>query len=311
MNAIVQVNGQDITDAVLLEATQINYDSSRHITTASITLVGTPPGSGAIWGEAEWGVDTWTLDMPALSLITILDGRDLETKLFEGLTFAQDLKQTDIEGLTTLYTCELNDYTSWLDRAVCWDATFPVTFPTSDSALIKALVGQFCPQITAADLVETLLPAIMSYEWQGKTCRQVLDEIATLALAEWRVNFDAELYYGSATTAPPAPYSLSTSPDFVTSFPVRVDSFKSDFTNPINRCFVRGGYIPGTAIAATAEYADPVSIEEFGEFSYSIRTRRSRTRTTVIYEHRRPYSSMPIRLSKARSRYGRTTSKSG
>lgn len=89
-------------------------------------------------------------------------------------------------------------------------------------------------------------------------------------MAEWRVDYSANLHYKSATTSPPAPFGLSTSPDFVTSFPVRVDSFKRDFTNPINRCFVRGGYITGTGTLAVAEYKDPVSIQQYGEFSSAI-----------------------------------------
>ena len=262
------VNGADVTESALLDRTRISYDSSRHISTASVTIHGTSPGTLATWGEAVWGLDVWSLEIPPLSTVTIIDGRDGVTKLFEGRAHALDLSQTDAEP-STLYTCDLNDYAALLDRAVCWDETFPVSFPTSDSALLKALIGRFCPAITTGG-VSTLIPVLQSFDWVGKSCRQVLDEIAALSLGDWRVSFAADLWYGSASDAPPAPFALSTEPDFVTSFPVRVDSWKSDFTNPVNRCFVRGGYIPGTAQPAEAEYADPLSIAEYGEHSYAV-----------------------------------------
>jgi hypothetical protein len=270
MNARFLVDGQDVTDAALLQATRINYDSTRHITTAAVTIVGAAVGTAAVWGEAVWGVDSWTVDIEPLSRVTILDGRD-SSKLFEGRVYALDLKQTDAEqSMGAEYGCDLNDYAAFLDRAVCWDADWVVPFPTSDQILIQRLVGHFCPQVNAYVSVAQVLPVIMAYDWVGKTCREALDDIAALSLGTWYCDFDGVLHYGAASDAPGAPYALSTSPDYLTTFPVRVDSYKRDFTNPINRCFVRGGYVPGAAVRAEAEFSDPVSIEQFGEYSYSI-----------------------------------------
>ena len=271
MNAIVWLKDENITDIVRLDETRISYDSSRRITTAQITIMSRRPGTEARYDLAFYDEDYYTVDVSELFLCRIIDGRDGVTKLFEGHIFALDLKQTDGESPETLYVCELNDYASWLDRAVAWtDPAFTLTFPCSDKTIVQSIIGHFCPQVKALLHVEQVLPAIQNYEWQGKTCRQILEEVCALSLAQWRVDFDAELWYGPAMNAPTAPYKLSTSPDYVETFPVRVDNWKRNFTNPINRAFVRGAISPVTGVPAQAEYSDPVSVAEYGELSYSI-----------------------------------------
>lgn len=267
MEARIIVGGMDVSDIALLEQTRINYDSSKNITTAQITIIGPRPGAAARYDQDVYDEAVYGLDLEELQSVTIRDRRD-DSKMFEGAIYSIEQKQTDAHGVEVLYVCDLNDYGSWLDRSVAWDDTFSVPMPTSDQALIKALVGKFCPQINT-DHVAMLVPAIMGFEWKGKTLRQCLDDVAGLSIGEWHVDFDANLWYGAATDAPAAPYALSTEPDYETSFPVRVESYKRDFSNPVNHAYVRGAFNPVTNILAEADYADPVSIAKYGEYSYA------------------------------------------
>jgi predicted transcriptional regulator len=256
MNVTITINGVDKTSACMLAATRINYDSTKRIATASISVLAhalNAPGS----------------DAPEEMLqVIILDGRDGVTKLFEGQIFAMTLKQSDTPGFSVFYQCDLNDWGAYLDRSVCWDPSFVLTLPGSDQGIILALLGHFCPAITVhAANIAALVPTIQQFDWLTKTCRQVLDDLSTLSQGSWQVDFDGVLHYYLATNAPDAPFGLSTSPDYTTTYPVRVDSYKRDFTNPINHAHVRGLQDQTTGAVILADYADPVSIQDYGEYA--------------------------------------------
>jgi hypothetical protein len=140
--------------------------------------------------------------------------------------------------------------------------------PSSDKAIITALVGHFCPQLTLGTIAQ-VVPQIQTFDWLTKTCRQVLDELTTLSQGEWRVDFNGVLTYGLASAAPAAPFALSTTPDGVNSFPVRVEGYKHDFSNPINVCYVRGAIQPNGK-PVSASYTDPVSVQQYGTWSSAV-----------------------------------------
>jgi hypothetical protein len=267
VNAIILLNSTDITDGCRLQDTRINYDSTRRITTAQLTIMGHTLGRLARYDEAHFDFDSYGVDIGDLYLCTILDGRDGVTKLFEGRIFALGMEQSDTPTFEVLYKAELNDYAAYLDRSVCWGG-FNLTLPASDQQIIQGLLGHFCPQIDPADTAE-LVPVIQNYDWKNKTCRQVVDDMAGLGGGEWRVDFDGRLHYRLAADAPEAPFALSTSPDGVASFPVRVSGFKRDFLHPVNRCFVRGAPV-SQGVWIEAEYADPVSVAKYGELQGTI-----------------------------------------
>ena len=270
MNAIILINGVDVTGACRVADTRINYDSSRRITTASITVIGATIGHEARYDYAHYDESAYAVDLQELYEVTILDGRDGVTKLFDGQIYTIDLEQTDsTAGQEVFYHCSMNDWAAWLDRAICWDTSFSLPLPASDSAILTALLGQFCPRITLASIA-TMVPTIQAFDWKTKTCRQVLDDMAALSMAEWHVDFDANLYYGPASAAPAAPFALSTLPDYETTFPVKVSGYRHDFSNPVNRAYVRGALDPTTGVAITASYADPVSISKYGEYQAAV-----------------------------------------
>ena len=268
MNILIKMNGQDVTDSCLLSATRLAYDTSKRITTASITVMGQAlaAATGAKYDAAHYDIDRFTAALTDMFPVQILDGRDGVTKLFDGQIYAMSLVQSDAPNFSVWYECSLNDWAAWLDRSVCWDRAFPLTLPNSDQGIILELLGQFCPKIHLTDIAE-IVPTIQKFDWATKTCRQVLDELAVLSMGSWRVDFDANLHYQLASAAPAAPFGLSTSPDFVTTFPVRVDGYRHDFTNPINHAYVRGTQDASTGVTIAAEYSDPVSIQTYGEYA--------------------------------------------
>ena len=269
MNAIILLNGEDVTNACLLTATRIAFDSSKRITTASITIMGAALGKAAQYDFAQYDVDRYSIALREMFDVTILDGRDGVTKLFDGQIYAMTLQQSDAADFTVFYQCDLNDAAAFLDRSVCWDPSFALTLPNSDQGIITALLGEFCPKIALTDIA-LIVPVIQSFEWVTKTCRQVLDDLSTLSMGSWRVDFDGNLHYFLAASSPPAPFGLSTSPDYVTTFPVKVDGYKHDFTNPVNRAYVRGNQDPETGVIISASYADPVSVGTYGEYATGV-----------------------------------------
>lgn len=268
MNALIHVNGADVTDSCLLSATRITADSSKRITTASITIMGQSLTNAARYDTAHYDQDVYSLDLKELYLVTILDGRDGVTKLFEGQIYAFSMAQSDAAGFSVFYQADLSDYAAWLDRSVCW-GNYTLTLPNSDQGIIQGLLGNFCPRINSAD-VASLVPVIQKYDWQTKTCRQVLDDMSALSGGEWHVDFDGKLHYGPASNYPLAPFNLSTSPDMIMSFPVKVSGYKHDFNNPVNRAFVRASIDIASAAPIQASYSDPISIQKYGTYDYAV-----------------------------------------
>jgi hypothetical protein len=268
VNVLIIMNGEDVTDSCLLSATRIAFDSSRRITTAQITVMGAALArtAGARYDAAHYDVDRFAAALTEMFQVQIIDGRDGTTKLFDGQIYALSMQQSDANEFSVWYECSLNDWAAWLDRSVCWNRAFPLTLPNSDRGIILALLGEFCPKIHLTDIDE-IVPVIQKFDWATKSCRQVLDELSVLSMANWRVDFDANLHYHLASAAPAAPFGLSTSPDYVNTFPVRVDGYRHDFSNPINHAYVRGTQDPTTGVTIAADYADPVSIQTYGEYS--------------------------------------------
>jgi hypothetical protein len=270
MNIKIILNGSDVTGSCLLSATRIAFDSTKRITTASISIMGQALNAAmARYDSAIYDTDVYSIGIKELYEVAILDGRDGVTKLFDGQIYAITMQQSDTPGFSLFYQCDMNDWAAWLDRAVCWDSSFALTLPNSDQGIITALLGKFCPKIQLADIAN-LVPQINAFDWLTKTCRQVLDELTTLSMGQWRVDFNGGLHYSLASAAPAAPFGLSTSPDYVSTFPVRVEGYKHDFTNPINHMYVRGGPDQSSGVVISASYSDPVSIGQYGEYSSGI-----------------------------------------
>jgi hypothetical protein len=268
VNIIIMLNGQDVTANCFLPGTKIRYDTTKRITTAALTILSEGLKQTALYDYAHYDQNVYSISLKELYRVTILDGRDGVTKLFDGHITTIEMDQTDAPGITVAYKCTLNDWAAYLDRAVCWDSSFNVPMPSSDKAIITALVGHFCPQLTLGTIAQ-VVPQIQKFDWQTKTCRQVLDDMTTLSMGEWRVDFNGVLTYGPASAAPAAPYALSTTPDGVTSFPVRVESYKHDFSNPINVCYVRGAIGPN-GVPVAASYTDPVSVQQYGTWASAV-----------------------------------------
>src|SRR4030095_12059038 len=140
LNIIIKLNGEDVTPACRLSDTRINYDSSRRITTASLTVMGRTLNRISRYDYAHYDQDFYAVGIGELYLCTILDGRDGTTKLFEGQIFSMQMEQSDVLGFELFYHCQLNDQASGLDRSVCW-GSYTLPLPASDSDIIKGLVG--------------------------------------------------------------------------------------------------------------------------------------------------------------------------
>lgn len=266
MRIQISINGTDVSDQCLLAQTRITYDSTKRLNTANITVMGQSLALTARWDSAQYDVDEYSLDLAELYVVTIYDGAK---KLFEGQIYSLDLAQSDSPDFGVFYTCSLNDKSAALDRSVCWDSTFTLPLPCSDAQIINSLLGHFCPGITLANIA-TIIPAVQAYDFLSKTCRQILDDVCVLSMGEWSLDPDGNLSYGPAGDAPPAPFALSTSPDNVASFEVKVSSYKQDFSNPINRCYVRGTTDAATGLLIESTYEDPLSVGQYGAYESAI-----------------------------------------
>ena len=270
MEITIEAGGQDISEACRLQDTRISYDLSRRVSTAQITAMGRARGEISRYDEARYDVDYYGVNIYDHMPVIIRD-RNTGEKLFAGEVTAFDLELTGGRDIQVFYKCDLNDYSQWVDRAVAWGDPADIPMPTSDQELIRRLFANFVPDIDATD-VALLEPSIAAFEWIGKTVRQCMEDICRLTMGEWLVDYDAKLHYKPTTAAPAAPFRLSSYPDPDNGvYEWTLTSYKRDFSNPVNACFVRGGWAADGITKVAAWYRDPVAIDEFGrEFQLTI-----------------------------------------
>lgn len=134
-------------------------------------------------------------------------------------------------------TIEAIDYSTSLQRIMVNEFISGMT----DVQAISFLVGKYAPWVNL-----TYLPVTGSYRFSEKrfrnqTLEQVIQTIAGITGYLVFVDYLKFLHYVAPTTASSAPYNLSDSPDFVSTFPHAVEEFTLDDNAIINRVFFYGG----------------------------------------------------------------------
>lgn len=151
-----------------------------------------------------------------------------------------------------VYTCSCQDYTTLLDTAVVLGDVYT---NETDANILIDLLATYCPDISA-DFVSTVA-TIAGISFDYITMREAISKLAECSGAVWYVDANKKLHYYDPTTNP-ASFSLSDVPDYVTSFPYRLNPpYTVDFSTPANRVTVIGA--PGI----TATYMDYTSLSTY------------------------------------------------
>lgn len=140
-------------------------------------------------------------------------------------------------GVQPFTTLEGTDYDAALDRILVNQTYTAMT----DVQLIKAVMQQYAPFV---DL--SLLPATGNFSFPVKNFRnvsvqKVLRTIAGITGYMVWIDFSYRLHYVAITAAATAPFGLSDTPDFLTTFPHNVQEFVIDDNSVINRVTFYGG----------------------------------------------------------------------
>lgn len=148
-------------------------------------------------------------------------------------------KLTDNTDRTQPYTLvECFDYYQSLDTIIV-NETYT---GFSDVQIISSLVSKYAPWVSLAAFPTTpnLLfgPMVLRNISLQKAIQKVVDAVGFII---W-VDYNKILRYMNPENAPLAPFSLSTSPNFTTSFDVEVESLELDDTAVINRVYFYGGH---------------------------------------------------------------------
>lgn len=160
-------------------------------------------------------------------------------------------------GVQLDYRIDCTDY--------AWDLKHPEALvdekytSKSDQYIIQDLMATSCPGIEVSTYVEEVNPNIyLSMSFNNETPFAVIERLAEDAGAEWHVDFGPVAgdptkwaylhYFDSGTDA--APYTLSDTPDFSTSFPYKNVS-KFTETPLANKVIVAGKHWYGTRFLST------------------------------------------------------------
>jgi hypothetical protein len=139
--------------------------------------------------------------------------------------------------LQNFTTVEGIDYSTSLQRTIVYESFAGAT----DIQIIQSTIQKYTPWIKL-----DYLPTSPAYTFElenffNVTVEQVLQTVAGITGYLIYIDFYKYLHYVSPTTASSAPFNLSDTPDFVTTFPHKVTEFMVDDNSAINRVFFYGG----------------------------------------------------------------------
>jgi len=191
-------------------------------------------------------VDTFTatnLSQPALVRQGEIIVKDASGEtIWGGFATKYTDTSTAILGQTRQNFTTINgvDYEAQLSRIMVNESFVAQT----DIQIINFVVAKYAPWIN-----RSLLPPLGVYTFPVKNFRNVslLTVIQTIAgitgYIVW-IDFSKFIHYNSPTTTGSAPFSLSSSPDFVSSYPHNVQEYIIDDNSAINRVVFYGGKKP-------------------------------------------------------------------
>lgn len=161
------------------------------------------------------------------------------TIIFGGFVTKMTDTTTSVIGQTkqSFTTLEGIDYSTSLQRTLI-NESFSAS---SDIFMIRTIMQKYAPWVKL-----DYLPTFPAYTFEIKNFRsqsieQVLQTISGVTGYLMYVDYQKYLHYVSPTSVTSAPFSLSTSPNFVRSFPHNVAEYLIDDTSAINRVFFYGG----------------------------------------------------------------------
>lgn len=132
------------------------------------------------------------------------------------------------------------DYEAQLSRIVINESFVAQT----DVQIITFVLAKYAPWIDRSQLPAVGLYTFPVKNFRNVTVLSVLQTIAGITGFIIWIDFSRVAHYSSPTTTASAPFSLSSSPDFVASFPHNVQEYIIDDNSAINRVVFYGGKKP-------------------------------------------------------------------
>lgn len=159
------------------------------------------------------------------------------------------------DGLSRHFQVVAHDYNILLEETVVPSQSYSAG--QADSAIIADLFSTYRSDIDAVTYVSTLDASMVSFDWQGMTLREILDDICSYTGGRYYVDYDKYLHYFASETNP-AGFYLSTEPDFANSFPYGDFQEQESLGQLANKIYVLGDGVSGWV-------QDSSSIAVYGE----------------------------------------------
>ena len=239
MNLDILVNGEDVSQVALLSQTEITKDSTQAISTAKLTFLASPNGQVAVFDVAKYDEDYYSFEPSQRDLVVIQNASAVRQ-------FAGYITQIDRKvpvGAPITYDVMCSDFGVLLNAAVITE-TWTLT---SDHQIIMEACGAVPGITVSSGNIATLVASIPTFQAKDISLRAMLENLCALTGGEWRVDYSGALHYYASGSAS-APWGVSDQPDGSTTYKVRMDSVRSDFTSGANRIWVLGQLAGGVEI---------------------------------------------------------------
>lgn len=164
-------------------------------------------------------------------------------------------KLDDASNRTHVYT-QVSCYDYW--QALAHITINEVFDGISDIAVIRSLITKYAPWVDLSLLPTFTSGTLLGQVWRNKSLQWGIQKVADITGRQVYIDPHKRLIYNTPTLAPAAPFTLSDSPDFSTSFPHAIDTFTIDDTAIINRVTLYGGKRP------TPDFAQDISTQANG-----------------------------------------------
>jgi hypothetical protein len=174
----------------------------------------------------------------------------------DGVTiFAGEVAQItdETEGVAKELLVICHDYNILLDETVIESDYFSPDADVSDAAILADLFSTYRSDVNAVTYVSTLDAAMEYVKFAGMTLREILDDLASRTGARYYIDYQKNLHWFSSETNNAA-FSLSTSPNFSTSFPYGGFQRVRSAAQIADKVYVLGRWVSGWYPTGTPAY---------------------------------------------------------
>jgi len=217
---IVKIGGVDVTEKTIFRSTVISSKVSKQMSVAHVEVI---------------DLDEATSISERDEIIISNVGDTIRYFAGEVANLQIDTELGELGGDIKVFKLDCQDYTCKADSR----RVKAIYESKTEKEILEDVFGTYLPEFDASTYVDTG-DTLTYVTFDNSSIRQILDELCKASGRSWYIDYWKNLHYFNASTAPSAPFGLSSSPVPPTTYRYQLIEYASDATQIRNKVKIKG-----------------------------------------------------------------------